>query len=509
MAEQVKMVNGNGAPGTIVNGSAVNGHVPTKAKELSAPNGEVSHEPPDGGTRAWLVMVGAFLCNGVLFGVINTYSVVYLTLRKQLQDAGDDEASSKAALVGSLTIGTTFLLSPVSGILTDKIGLRRTTLCGGVLTCGGMFLSSFFTDNVTALYFTYGIMFGLGAALAYTPSLAILGHYFKKYLGLVSGVVTAGSSVFTAIMPILLEKLVAKTGLATSFRVLSVISSFVIFCALLYKPLQPPPPPPRVKPGRSRFNTMMRSFINFDNWKKKKYIIWALSIPIALFGYFVPYVHMGKFVEDSFPGEEKNLPVMCIGITSGLGRLLFGYIADLPRVNRVLLQQMSFVLIGTMTMCLPATGSFPLLLAIALAMGLFDGCFISLLGPIAYDICGPRGATQAIGFLLGLCSIPLTVGPPIAGRLYDHTGSYMIPFVLAGIPPLFGASTMFLIRCVKDDAPATPETVLKDPTHQPLAQTAWDSENPADARNGKLNGHIREERRATLASSESLTAENN
>lgn len=217
---------------------------------------------------------------------------------------------------------------------------------------------------------------------------------------------------------------------------------------------------------------------------------------------------MGKFVEDAFPGEEKNLPVMCIGITSGLGRLLFGYIADLPRVNRVLLQQMSFVLIGTMTMCLPATGSFPLLLAIALAMGLFDGCFISLLGPIAYDICGPRGATQAIGFLLGLCSIPLTVGPPIAGRLYDHYGSYLIPFVLAGIPPLFGASTMFLITCVKD-APATPETVLKDPTHQPLAQTAWDSENPADARNGKLNGHIREERRATLASSESLTAENN
>ena len=33
----------------------------------------------------------------------------------------------------------------------------------------------------------------------------------------------------------------------------------------------------------------------------------------------------------------------------------------------------------------------------------------------AFDICGPSGASQAIGFLLGLCSIPLTVGPPIAG----------------------------------------------------------------------------------------------
>lgn len=54
------------------------------------------HEPPDGGTRAWLVMIGAFLCNGVLFGVINTYSVVYLSLQKQLQAVGDNEASSKA-----------------------------------------------------------------------------------------------------------------------------------------------------------------------------------------------------------------------------------------------------------------------------------------------------------------------------------------------------------------------------------------------------------------------------
>ncbi|XP_055593221.1 monocarboxylate transporter 10 [Uranotaenia lowii] len=509
MAETVKMVNGSGNAinGTIVNGSVTNGH-PLKLAKVESPaqTADLSHEPPDGGTRAWLVMVGAFLCNGVLFGIINTYSVVYLSLQKQLQELGDNEASSKAALVGSLTIGTTFLLSPVSGILTDKIGLRRTTLIGGVLTCGGMFLSSFFTDNVSALYFTYGIMFGLGAALAYTPSLAILGHYFKRYLGFVNGIVTAGSSVFTAIMPYLLDKLVTHHGLAKSFRVLSVISSFVIFCALLYKPLQPPPPPPKVKPGRSQFNTMLRSFINFDNWKKKRYIIWALSIPIALFGYFVPYVHMGKFVKDSFPGEGENLPVMCIGITSGLGRVIFGFIADLPRVNRVLLQQMSFVLIGTMTMLLPATGSFWLLLVIALAMGLFDGCFISLLGPIAYDICGPRGATQAIGFLLGLCSIPLTVGPPVAGFLYDHTGSYKLPFILAGIPPLFGATTMFLIRCVKD-VPETPAaTPLKDPTHQPLAQTAWDCENGHP--NGKANGHVREERRATLASTESLTAEN-
>lgn len=78
-----------------------------------------------------------------------------------------------------------------------------------------------------------------------------------------------------------------------------------------------------------------------------------------------------------------------------------------------------------LTMLLTVTPSFTILLLISLSMGLFDGCFISLLGPIAFDICGREGATQAIGFLLGMCSIPLTVGPPIAGLIYDHTGKLM------------------------------------------------------------------------------------
>lgn len=66
-------------------------------------------------------------------------------------------------------------------------------------------------------------------------------------------------------------------------------------------------------------------------------------------------------------------------------------------------------------MLLTATSSMPFFIVITLGMGLFDGCFISLLGPIAFDIVGTTGASQAIGFLLAMCSIPLTIGPAIAG----------------------------------------------------------------------------------------------
>lgn len=88
------------------------------------------------------------------------------------------------------------------------------------------------------------------------------------------------------------------------------------------------------------------------------------------------------------------------------------------------------------------------------------------------DICGPQGATQAIGFLLGLCSIPLTVGPPIAGMLYDHTKSYSLSFLLAGIPALFGAAMMSLIYCVPDDR-SDSNIIDPEQAHVPLAKPAW------------------------------------
>lgn len=56
----------------------------------------VNEPPPDGGSRAWCVMVSAFLCNSILFGIINTCGTIYLTLQEELTQNGDTEASSKA-----------------------------------------------------------------------------------------------------------------------------------------------------------------------------------------------------------------------------------------------------------------------------------------------------------------------------------------------------------------------------------------------------------------------------
>ena len=106
-----------------------------------------------------------------------------------------------------------------------------------------------------------------------------------------------------------------------------------------------------------------------------------------------------EYVKEVLPGKNGGLLVTCLSATSGIGRLVFGKVADLPNVNGIFLQQISFVVIGLCTILLTVAPKFTgfeweSMVICALIMGLFDGCFITMLGLVAFDLCGPSGASQ-------------------------------------------------------------------------------------------------------------------
>ncbi|XP_023666038.1 monocarboxylate transporter 10 [Paramormyrops kingsleyae] len=403
-------------------------------------------EHPEGGW-GWVVMLAAMWCNGSVFGIQNSFGILYVSLLAEFGSSNDEDLRFKTAWVGSLSMGVIFFCSPIVSICTDLVGCRITAVAGAAVALVGL-LSSSFVSSLEAMYFTYGIVFACGCSFAYQPSLVILGHYFKKRLGLVNGIVTAGSSVFTVSLPFLLSMLLTRVGLANTLRALTVFMFILMLAGFTYKPLVPNPAAAS-KTGR-RFPPMSKIF-NIRIWKSLGYRIWAFGIPAALYGYFVPYVHLMKHVKEVF-GEEANKEVllMCIGITSGVGRLIFGRVADyVPGVNKVFLQVSSFLVIGLMSMMIPLCRIFGGLIAVCLLMGLFDGCFICIMAPIAFELVGSQDVSQAIGFLLGMMSVPMMVGPPIAGYLRDRLGSYDVAFYLAGIPPIVGGALLCLIPWVE------------------------------------------------------------
>ena len=203
------------------------------------------------------------------------------------------------AWVGSVCTGLTFLMCMVASIVSDRVGIRKVAFIGGALAFVGI-LSSSFIEQLMLYYVTYGVLLGVGFAFSYAPSLVILGHYFKKRIGLVNGLVTFGSAVFTITYSLVLPILLKAVGLQYTLLCLSGMTCLLMPYALTWKPLI-------VHQSNLAALTLStesvvehindcyrwtRKFLNVSIWRNRGYVVWAVANGISLFGYFVPFVHL-------------------------------------------------------------------------------------------------------------------------------------------------------------------------------------------------------------------------
>lgn len=107
-----------------------------------------------------------------------------------------------------------------------------------------------------------------------------------------NGIVTAGSSLFTVSLPFILRVLIDSVGLYNTLRVLCILLFVLFLAGFTYKPLiSNTKDKEGGKKGKFRFPPK-KKICNFSVFKVLGYRIWAFGIPAALFGYFVPYVHL-------------------------------------------------------------------------------------------------------------------------------------------------------------------------------------------------------------------------
>uniref|UniRef100_A0A3P8SS10 Monocarboxylate transporter 10 n=1 Tax=Amphiprion percula TaxID=161767 RepID=A0A3P8SS10_AMPPE len=460
--------------------------------------------PPEGGF-GWLVVFAATWCNGSIFGIQNSFGILHLMLVKEHTDPEDQTSQFKVAWVGALAMGMIFFCSPIVSMFTDHFGCRKTAVSGATLAFIGL-LSTSFANSLILRYFTYGILFGCGCSFAFQPSLVILGHYFRQRLGLANGVVTAGASLFSMGLPVLLKKVAEPLGLSRTFQILSLFMLVQALLALMFKPLLPAGGgmgPPGMSPGPAESQTQataqgggkwskamarVRKYFNLRVFHIVTYRVWAFGVATAVLGYFVPYVHLMNFVEEQFKETEKEwVLLVCIGASSGVGRLTFGKIGDLiPGLKKIYMQVASFMVLGLMSMMIPQCSVFEGLVAVCVFLGLCDGCFLTMMAPIAFELVGPMQASQAIGYLLGLMSLPMTAGPPIAGLLHGYFGNYTVAFSLAGVPPMVGGVVLFFVPLIHRKLQRGQASPEETSTTAHMLPTAPPAEEPKSCSNGDI-----------------------
>ncbi|KAL9978474.1 hypothetical protein ACROYT_G015994 [Oculina patagonica] len=368
-------------------------------------------------------------------GIHNVFGLLYLDL---LTEFGESKATT--AWVASISFGLTFVFSPLSSFLCKRFGCKAVTTLGGILVGIGLLLSSF-VDSIFRMYVTYSFLFGLGSSMCYVSSVLVLSGYFSKNLVVANGIGLAGAGVGTISLAPALSLLLDNYYWRDALRILSATSLLLVISGLIYY-LVPAPmdfsDPDDYQEETKRFD--------FSLFKNKAYIVWIAVVGLVLFGFYIPYVHLVRHGQDL--GIQKQDSAVLVGymaMSQTVGKIVFGRIADHPRVNRVYLYQMCLLVCSVLTTLLPLFTTYKALLSYCIVFGFHEGCFVVLIAVLTGDIAGRKMMATAYGVMYFFTGIPMMLGPPVAGWMYAITKNYEPAFYMAGAFTTVGVCLLFLI----------------------------------------------------------------
>ncbi|XP_029554414.1 monocarboxylate transporter 9 [Salmo trutta] len=454
----------------------------------------------DGGW-GWVIIVACFMAQFLAYGSPQSVGVLYPEWLHAFQ-----EGKGMTAWVGSLVSGVGLIASPVCSACVDNFGARPVTIFSGVMVAGGLMLSAF-APNVQFLIFSYGIVVGLGCGLVYAATLTITCQYFDKRRGLALGIVTTGTSVGGFLYATAQNELIVLFGLEGCLLIIGALALNLMACAGFMRPLNMPgyylkqkaamertkeqlfkkPPADDLKttPGTGEKNLAVKDHLitidakditTPDNKgefmaglaivkiiKKKrqaysKYMhstadflhdrnFMALCIAIFLFslGAFPPVLFMEDVAQsEGLIDEVRIIPLVSIvAITTGVGKLTLGMLADMRWINSVFLYAFTLLGTGTALLLIPISKSYVGLQVLSAVVGFFSGNW-SLTSYITTKIVGLDKLTQAHGILMFFGGFGIMLGPPVVGWFFDWTQSYDLAFYFSGGSVLLGGVTLFL-----------------------------------------------------------------
>jgi len=105
------------------------------------------------------------------------------------------------------------------------------------------------------------------------------------------------------------------------------------------------------------------------------FILFAVSNLLTSIGFVVPYIFLPDrgHRQYGFTSEQAAFLISAVGISNTVGRVVFGYIADLKCVNRLMLYNTVLVLCGICSVFSVLLSTFPLQMCYSLSFGFFIG----------------------------------------------------------------------------------------------------------------------------------------
>jgi MFS family permease len=162
----------------------------------------------------------------------------------------------------------TALFSPIAGWLGTKYGARRTMAAGVVLFLAGMVWTSQ-VKSLWELYVAYGIVFGVAQALFLVPVVPAVASWFRRHLGLGTGVMMISWSLGPAIVVQLMALMFERVGWSETFLITGIAGSIAMVLMLFFFKDSPEQAGKRAYGWREGDRPLMTSGAVFDSASKQ------------------------------------------------------------------------------------------------------------------------------------------------------------------------------------------------------------------------------------------------
>ena len=321
------------------------------------------------------------------------------------------------------------LFRPLTGMLADRIGGRRTGLLGMVLTLATLFAGWQYATTV-AHFYTLGFFLGLAGA-SFAVALPLASRWYPpEYQGLAMGIAGAGNSG-TLMATLFAPRLAEAFGWAATFGIamLPVAAVFLLFAWLA-----------KDSPKRAAA-TSLRAY---GAVLREHDTLWLSFLYSLTFGGFVGFASfLTTFFHEQYQvsrvsaGDFTTLVVVSGSVLRPVG----GWLADRVGGYRLLV-----LLLAGFAVCV---GSVAMLPSVYASVGLlFIGMGLLGMGNGAVFQLVPQRFPEGIGIVTGVVGAAGGLGgfflPSILGAVRELTGSYALG--LFGCSAVFVAGTVVLLE---------------------------------------------------------------
>ncbi|KAK7985631.1 hypothetical protein PG988_003253 [Apiospora saccharicola] len=417
-----------------------NNHDGPTTSSVESSDVEDEDETPDGGAKAWLMILGAWCCSFCSYGWLNSVGIF-----QQYYETGplSDYSPSTIAWITSLQIFFLSFLGPVIGRLNDTYGPRVLVAVGSFLHVFGLMMSSLSTEYYQILL-SQGVCSAIGVSAIFLPALACVSGWFTKRRGLAFGVLSTGSSLGGVVFPLIISNLLRTVGYGWTLRICAFMILALLFVANAFV---------RQRPTRESAASRQRGIGGMTReqmlkpFRERAFQILLLGQFIIPYGLYVPITYLPSAAVGAGMSESlSQYLVTFYNAASLVGRASSGYLSDKAGRFNVFCGACFIASILVLSMWIPGSTD-AVLIAFAVLFGVSSGAYISLMAALVSSV----SPLEELGYRNGLCFLAGSVSglttSPIAGAILDSSiGGWTGLKAFSGVMMFIGTAVTFGVR---------------------------------------------------------------